>query len=523
MKAIDLYSGIGGWTLGMKLNGIKHIKSYEWNKESNTTHNYNFGTDTDEIDIRSLDFKTQLPKPGTVDIVVGSPPCTQFSYANKGGNGDLEDGLIDMYQFLKVVAYLKPKYWAMENVPRVKKILHHILEENEDFKPFKKLVKYNEVVDSSEYGAPQKRKRMIAGDFPYQLFESYKSKCKQHTLGEVIEALQHDPVIDPVYGYSLHLNEVTDHIKETPLVGEELRLNREAKTHHPIYNNMAFPEIMDRPSRTITSTCTRVSRESLVIKDLGNYRRLTVRERGMLMGFPITYQFYGNTFNAKLKMIGNAIPPVLTYYLFQSMNEVPLKDMKLINEVTHYTHICPEQPIPVTPPDKVKFKYRDNRSFRLAIPSFRFGSGVRFELANSFINKTVPAWNVNFFYGSSKKINQVKLNEEVFNKVKTNLNGEFEAIKPELKQVEELALQLNSSELQKTWTHQADGVHPYSILDRLGEIGKKIESKLRNNQFSPQDIEAIVGKGLNNKLIVNQAKLISGILIGATFNDNIEA
>lgn len=525
MKAIDLYSGIGGWTLGMKLNGIEHVRSYEWNKESNTTHNNNFGTDTEEIDIRALDFKKQLPKPGTVDIVVGSPPCTQFSYANKGGNGNIEDGLIDMHQFLKVVEYLKPKYWAMENVPRVSAILDHILNENEDFKSFKKLVKYNKVIDSSEYGAPQKRKRMIAGDFPYQLFESYKSKCSLHTLGDVISALQHDPVKDPVYGYKLTKNEVTDHIEESPLMGEELRLNREAKTHHPIYNKMAFPEELDRPSRTITSTCTRVSRESLVIKDKDKFRRLTVRERGMLMGFPVTYQFYGNTFNAKLKMIGNAIPPVLTYYLFQSMNQVPLDQMVLIHEVTTYKHKAPDQEIPNTPPDTVKFKYRDNRSFRLAIPSFRFGSGVRFELANEFIKDTNTAkWKVNFFYGSSKKIHQVQLNDHIFSVLKKKLNGEFKLLKEDIKATEQLAKSVSSEELQAIWTHkQKDGTHPYEVVDSLSEIGKSMNEKLKEISFSKQELEAIIGKGLNAKLYENQSKLIAGILLGTAYNENMKS
>ena len=284
MKCIDLYSGIGGWTLGMKLNGIEHIKSFEWNKDSNLTHNLNFGTDNQEIDIRKLDFYSSLPEVGSIDFVVGSPPCTQFSYSNKGGGGDIQDGLIDMYQFLCVVEYLKPKYWAMENVPRVKKILEKVLVEDEKFKRFKKMFNYLEVVDSSEYGTPQKRKRMIAGNFPFELFDAYKSKTESKTLGDVIKALSKETVIDPIYGYSISKDELTDHIKEEVLSFEELRINREAKSYHPVYNGMSFPERLDRPSRTITSTCTRVSRESLIIKQDNGFRRLTVRERGALMG-----------------------------------------------------------------------------------------------------------------------------------------------------------------------------------------------------------------------------------------------
>ena len=123
MKSIDLYSGIGGWTLGMKLSGVNNVNSFEWWNESNTTHNQNFGSDLKEIDIRNLDF-TILPKPESIEFVVGSPPCTQFSYSNRGGSGDIQDGLVDVYQFLRIVEYLRPKYWVMENVPRVKKIIN---------------------------------------------------------------------------------------------------------------------------------------------------------------------------------------------------------------------------------------------------------------------------------------------------------------------------------------------------------------------------------------------------------------
>ena len=72
MKCIDLYSGIGGWTLGMKLSGIENTYSFEWNKESNQTHNENFGTSIKETNIRELEI-TDLLLPKDVDFIVGSP------------------------------------------------------------------------------------------------------------------------------------------------------------------------------------------------------------------------------------------------------------------------------------------------------------------------------------------------------------------------------------------------------------------------------------------------------------------
>ncbi len=521
MNCIDLYSGIGGWTLGMKLNDIEHIKSFEWNKDSNQTHNINFGTDTEEIDIRKLDYKT-LPEVGSIDFVVGSPPCTQFSYANKGGGGDIQDGLVDMYQFLCVVEYLKPRYWAMENVPRVKTILEKALNEDLKFKRFKKLFNYLEVVDSSEFGVPQKRKRMIAGNFPHQLFEAYKGHTIRKTLGDVLNALHQDVVIDPVYGYALPKTELTDHIVEDSLNPEELRLNRESKEFHPIYNGMSFPEKLDKPSRTITSTCTRVSRESLVIKNGVGFRRLTVRERSMLMGFPITYQYYGKLYNSKLKMIGNAIPPVVTYFLFQSMLEVPVEQLTLIDNVQDYRHVSPIEPIPVTLPDKVKFKYRDVRSFRLAIPEYRFGSGVRFELSNK-CNDGACQWSIKYFYGSSKKINQVLFTDKKHKEILKVLKTQSIDIDTELKEITSYSNTISSKELQKRWTHKSQEFsHPYSVLDKLSELGLNLKKRLSAIDISDSEFTSIVGDNLNAKLFDNKALILSGIVAGYVFNKNIK-
>lgn len=518
---IDLYSGIGGWTLGMKLNNIEHIKSFEWNKESNRTHNYNFGTSTEEIDIRKLNFD-DLPAVGSVDFVVGSPPCTQFSYANKGGGGNIEDGLIDMYQFLKVVQYLKPKYWAMENVPRVKNILKTILDTNPQFMGFKEMFNYIDVVDCSQYGTPQKRMRMIAGNFPFELFESYRNKIKPNTLGSVIEALDSKIIIDPTYKYELDPEELTDHILEENLHFEELRINKESKTHHPIYNGMSFPELLNRPSRTITSTCTRVSRESLVIESKDGYRRLTVRERATLMGFPITYQFYGNSFNSKLKMIGNAIPPVLTYYIFQSMLEIQPKKLKLIDEVKSYKHKAPLEPIPVTPPDKVKFRYRESRSFRLAIPEFRFGSGVRFELSNEF-TKDACKWSIRFYYGTSKRIMEVTINKELFDSLQVILKRQKIDIKPEIKSLEIYGKGISSESLQKRWVHEnQEGLHPFEVLDMVSSLGLQIKEKIDNIEFSDLDFELLIGKNLNNKLFDNKSLIVAGLITGYVINKNIK-
>jgi DNA (cytosine-5)-methyltransferase 1 len=363
---------------------------------------------------------------------------------------------------------------------------------------------------------------MIAGNFPFELFESYKNLIKPNTLGNVINTLNSKIIIDPTYKYELDSEDLTDHILEENLHFEELRINKESKTHHPIYNGMSFPELLNRPSRTITSTCTRVSRESLIIESKDGYRRLTVRERATLMGFPLTYQFYGNSFNSKLKMIGNAIPPILTYYIFQSMLGIQPKKLKFIDEVKNYIHNAPSQPIPITPPDKAKFRYRESRSFRLAIPEFRFGSGVRFELSNEFIEATCR-WSIRFYYGTSKRIMEVAINTELFDKVQKTLKYQKIDIKKEIQSLEIYGRGISSESLQKRWVHEnQEGVHPFEVLDMVSSLGMQIKEKIDGVEFSDLDFELLLGENLNNKLFDNKSLIIAGLITGYVINKNLK-
>lgn len=92
LRAIDLYSGVGGWSLGLRLAGIDIVASYERWGPANETNFKNNAHQAQTVDIRRLSFDDL---PDDIDIVVGSPPCTQFSFSNRGGSGNLDDGLED--------------------------------------------------------------------------------------------------------------------------------------------------------------------------------------------------------------------------------------------------------------------------------------------------------------------------------------------------------------------------------------------------------------------------------------------
>lgn len=523
MKVIDLYAGIGGWALGFRMAGLDVVQSYEWWAPAVTTHEKNIGTKVHKTDIRQLKHESL---PMGVQIVIGSPPCTEFSYSNRGGGGDIENGLLDIEKFLEIVVDLKPKFWAMENVPRVKGILDEALRPGGVFSRFRSLGIHSEVFDMSDFGVPQRRKRCIAGNFDFSLFNSYKSKLPIRTLGRIISALHSDPVIDPIYGLTCSQENLSDNMEEIALNEEEVRYNREGKTHHPVYNDMRFPDSLDEPVRTITATCTRVSRESVIIQNGGGqFRRLSVRERGCLQSFPLTYQFHGENYQKKLKMIGNAIPPLFTFYIAQAMLGVlPENLISPKQGIKHYKFST--ESAPSTKTDLAGRTYPVTRRFWFAIPGLRFKSGFRFELINENPGSDSADWPIRFWYGNSKDIRNLELRATVFRLVikRAALRPIREWLIKKLRLIDVLKSSVTASELQDVWSHKKTGIHPFQLIDSISEIAKEIAAKL--TEVEPEELEKIAlsvleldsSNPIGRKVRRYAREVLTGILIGAKFN-----
>jgi DNA (cytosine-5)-methyltransferase 1 len=489
LRAIDLYSGVGGWSLGLKLAGIDVVASYEWWRPaiySNELNNRHEGFQ-DDIRARPLnEFRKD------VDIVVGSPPCTEFSFSNRGGKGDIEDGLRDIRKFLEVVEYVRPVYWIMENVPRVAQILAKELGPGGSLHRFARLSPEIHVVDMAEFGLPQSRSRCIAGNIDFRLLFSYRSRCPKRTLRSVITALsKRTMVTDPIYGIRCKSVDVIDHKLEPPLSPEEQRMNKEAKTYHPVYNNMSFPDRMDRPVRTITATCTRVSRESVIVETQpGHYRRLTVRERATLQGFPISFQFYGETYQQKLKMIGNAIPPLFTFYIGQAMKQVPVSRLKQ-PAVAIKAFTAPIEIPTDTPPDRIGRLYPPNRRFRMALPHLRFKSGVRFELAND-TTEGVTQWSVKFYFGTSRNIHELKPDSDTTSLAVERVRDAWPKVDVDLiwHRISETMQRVDPELLQRTWARAATNseMHPFELVDFLGNEVSQLLAVLKLKPVSCKEI-----------------------------------
>jgi DNA (cytosine-5)-methyltransferase 1 len=532
LRAIDLYSGVGGWSLGLRLAGIDVIASYELWGPANETNFKNNVHQAQTVDIRRLSMG-DLPK--HVDIVVGSPPCTQFSYSNRGGGGDIADGLEDIVRFLTIVDHLKPRFWAMENVPRVAKIIIEELKPGGVLERFSHLGIDPHEVNMADYGLPQRRRRCIAGNFDPALLAAYKAGRSQRTLGEIVEALAADPVVDPIFGISIPHSDLIDHVEEDILNTEETRINRANKTTHTVYNSMPFPDPLDRSVRTITATCTRVSRESIVIaapKNEGSYRRLTLRERASLQGFPITFQFYGANYGQKLRMIGNAVPPAFAFIVGQILQGHAAPEAIPLAQAAE--GLTAPTPVPVeTPPDRAGARYPATRTFKFAIPSLQLKSGVRFELMNDFSIHS-PAWRIAFYFGTSKSIQSIALGRNLRNWLLAQLPLVLvEATNCHIEALKHFVEQADIAHMQSLWAHKGvGGTRAFMLLDAIDSAGAGLTAEFtRYPDLSEALVEAAIamdhGPGYAKlpglaKLARNAPLILAGLLASSIANPILE-
>jgi DNA (cytosine-5)-methyltransferase 1 len=127
---IDLFSGCGGFSLGLEWAGMRCLAAVDFNASAIGTFRRNHPKvpvalvkDLTKFSPKELD--NVLGSHG-VDVIVGGPPCQGFSKARKvGGSNHGERPIYDerreLYrEFLKYVAYYQPKLFAMENVPGIR-------------------------------------------------------------------------------------------------------------------------------------------------------------------------------------------------------------------------------------------------------------------------------------------------------------------------------------------------------------------------------------------------------------------
>lgn len=313
MKVVDLFCGCGGLSLGFQMAGHDVIYGLDNNADALLTFKANFPKATvSNQNILELSH-TDIPD---CDILVGGPPCVNFS-TSKGSRANVLEGLQLVQAFLRIVYFKKPKYWIMENVPRVglhlpERIpLKWIGIEKEGYLPTPTKCE----LSANSFGAPQNRTRLLIGKYP----EPSSTGVSPKTLGDVINSLaSNGKITDINYGIVVDKHDLSDHQKLFMSDIEAHRI-REAKTNHPYMGFMPFPDDLTRMARTVVAL--QMGRETLVIKDGNRFRRATVRECATIQTFPITFHFHGKSIGARYKQAGNAVAPILSYNIAKAISK----------------------------------------------------------------------------------------------------------------------------------------------------------------------------------------------------------
>ncbi|MGY8611357.1 DNA cytosine methyltransferase [Bacillus altitudinis] len=168
MKVLDLFAGAGGFSLGFELAGCEIIGGIEvdaWAGETFMTNHRDAILLNGDIQTYSNEFLLKTFENNEPDIIIGGPPCQGFSISNRKA-GDPKDPRNSLFtEFIRVASLFKPQYLVMENVPNLlkakteskEKVIDIIIREMESLGYHV----YVNVLNATDYGVPQIRKRMF--------------------------------------------------------------------------------------------------------------------------------------------------------------------------------------------------------------------------------------------------------------------------------------------------------------------------------------------------------------------------
>ena len=311
LTAASLFCGCGGLDLGAEGgfdflgrhyhdNRIDVVYANEINERAARLYRENFGRSPDCRDIRTVDSK-DIPD---VDIVMGGFPCQSFSVA---AEGDKRLGIKDergqlFFEMCRIIMDKRPRCFVAENVKGLltandSEAFPLIMSEfrNCGYRPV------CTVMDASYYGVPQKRERVIIvgirDDLPYDFdFSSIQFSRRKVPLSAVLE----DDVLQK-YHYS------AESVRKAE--GGRVRKFR--------------VQDVEGPCITIGSHIWKTSLNSSdpVLKSGDGYRRFTPREVARIQSFPDSYELVGKE-TYQYHALGNAVPPVLAWHIFDAIGRL---------------------------------------------------------------------------------------------------------------------------------------------------------------------------------------------------------
>jgi len=333
MNAIDLFCGAGGTTLGLIRAGFKVLLGVDLDSCAARNYYENLKIKVLIGDIREIDAELLLKEAksthGNIDLISGCPPCQGFTRLHFKEDDPRNFLVLD---FLRIVLDIRPKAVLFENVPGITR--HYVFEELVNgLQRYGYSLAYD-VLDAVNFGVPQHRRRLILiavrngrASLPEPTHTRPDLAKRSNLLPwrTVRDAISDLPHVPPGYEHPnipnhvsmKHGSIVLARIKSIPKNGgsrrhipPELRLrcHMNCKGFNDVYGRLRW----DKPARTLTTGCANPSKGRFIHPEQD--RGLTLRECARLQTFPDWYVFSG-TFQAIMKMIGEALPPLMAEVL----------------------------------------------------------------------------------------------------------------------------------------------------------------------------------------------------------------
>ena len=314
LKVASLFCGCGGTDVGV-LGNFNFLGTYYASNELEIVYandiddnacnifKENFGIEPDSRDIREVS-SDEIPE---FDILTGGFPCQSFSIIAQNpkrlGVKDEKGKLF--FEMCRILREKQPKCFIAENVKGIltankKSAFPLIIKEFEDSGYD---VSYA-VLNSANYGVPQKRERVIIVGFRKDLdikFEFPSATVQDENaftpLSDVIEN-----AVDEKYFFSQRA--VDGMMKKRASM------------------NKGRAQDVSKPCNTVGAHLAKVSLNSTAPVLLVNerYRGFTPREVARIQSFPESFELVGSE-AAQYRALGNAIPPVMIWYVAKLVRE----------------------------------------------------------------------------------------------------------------------------------------------------------------------------------------------------------
>ena len=332
MKVVSFFAGAGGLDLGFQRAGFDVVWANEYDKDIWETYEKNH-TKT-KLDRRSI---VDIPSSEVPDCdgIIGGPPCQSWSEAgSKRGIADKRGQLF--YEFMRILADKKPKFFLAENVSGMLLPAHK--EALANIKQMFTEIGYDlsfELLNVSDYGVPQDRKRVffigyrkdlgLKFEFPKPTTLENKitlekaivdlkdnvlpAKAGNFTNGEKCAVTNHEYMFGGFSSIFMSRNRVRswDEVSFTIQAGGR---------HAPLHPQAPKMKFIEQNKREFVK-----GKEKL-------YRRLSVRECARVQTFPDNFVFHYSSVVAGYKMIGNAVPVRMANVIAKKI----LQDLSLVKE-----------------------------------------------------------------------------------------------------------------------------------------------------------------------------------------------